>query len=39
MLNTSLPRDEGQFSVMCRVMNETVKFKTEMQFLIVNNKL
>ena len=32
MLNTSLPYEEGQFSVMCRVMTEMVSFKTELQF-------
>jgi hypothetical protein len=36
MLNTSLPYEEGQFSVMCRVMTEKVTFKTELQFLDVS---
>ena len=38
MLNTSLPYEEGQLSVMCRVMTEMVRFKTEVQCLIVTNK-
>jgi len=39
MLNTSLPYEEGQFSVMCLVMTEMVRYKTELQCLIETNKL
>jgi len=37
MLNTSLPYEKGQFSVICRVMTEMVRFNAELQLFLIED--